>query len=119
MESGFVIIPGPIPAQRIPDLAAAHDKVMSSGSGPDFKMASTTTRMHYMVNRGPAFDEIYIHPPLLEACAHVICEPFKHKYWRISLRTKCAKLLILRSTRTLNQSVEGSIPSALTKFSML
>jgi len=46
MESGFVIIPGPIPAQRIPDLAAAYDKVMSSGSGPDFKMASTTTRMH-------------------------------------------------------------------------
>ena len=30
-----------------------------------------------MVNRRPAFDEIYIHPPLLEACAHVIREPFK------------------------------------------
>src|SRR6516162_7122930 len=58
-------------------LAAAYDKVMSSGSEPDFKIASTTTRMYDMVNRGPAFDEIYIHPPLLEACAHVIGEPFK------------------------------------------
>jgi hypothetical protein len=77
MESGFVIIPGPIPAQRIPDLAAAYDKVMSSGSGSDFKIASTTTRMHDMVNRGPAFDEINIHPSLLEACAHVIRERFK------------------------------------------
>jgi hypothetical protein len=77
IESGFVIIPGPIPAQRIADLAAAYDKVMSSVSGPDFKVASTTTRMYDMVNRGPVFDEIYIHPPLLEACAHVIGEPFK------------------------------------------
>jgi hypothetical protein len=77
IETGFVIIPGPIAARRMPDLAAAYDKVMSSGSGSDFRIASTTTRLYDMVNRGPAFDEIYIHPPLLEACAHVIGEPFK------------------------------------------
>ena len=59
------------------DVTAAYDEVMSCGSAPDLKVASTTTRMYDMVNRGPAFDEIYIHPPLLEACAHVIGEPFK------------------------------------------
>jgi ectoine hydroxylase-related dioxygenase (phytanoyl-CoA dioxygenase family) len=36
-----------------------------------------TTRVHDFVNRGAEFDELYVHPPLLEACCRVIGQPFK------------------------------------------
>jgi hypothetical protein len=77
IESGFVVIPGPVSPRRFPELTVVYDEVMNSGAGPDFKIASTTTRMYDLVNRGPAFDDVYIHPPLLEACQYVIREPFK------------------------------------------
>jgi hypothetical protein len=77
VESGFLIIPGSISAERLSDLSAAYDKVMNAGDGPDFKIASATTRLYDLVNRGPAFDDIYLHLPLLEACRYVIGEPFK------------------------------------------
>ena len=77
IESGFVIIPGPLTAERLSGLTVIYDDVMNSGTGADFKIASTTTRMYDLVNRGPAFDDVYIHPPLLEACRQVIGEPFK------------------------------------------
>jgi hypothetical protein len=77
VESGFVIIPGPISTERLPALSAAYDDVMDSGTGPDFKIASTTNRIYDLVNRGPAFDDVYVYLPLLEACRHVIGEPFK------------------------------------------
>jgi Phytanoyl-CoA dioxygenase (PhyH) len=77
IESGFVIIPGPVSSQRFPELSAAYDEVMNSGAGPDFNVASTTTRIYDLVNRGPAFDDVYTHPALLEACRSVIGEPFK------------------------------------------
>jgi Phytanoyl-CoA dioxygenase (PhyH) len=77
MEAGFVIIPGPISSQRFPELSAAYDEVMNAEGGPDLKVGSTTTRMYDLVNRGPAFDDVYTHPALLEACRSVIGEPFK------------------------------------------
>jgi hypothetical protein len=77
MESGFVVIPGPVSSRQFPELSASYDDVMNSGAGPDFRVASTTTRMYDLVNRGPAFDDVYTHPPLLEACRRLIGEPFK------------------------------------------
>ena len=77
IESGFVVIPGPVSSLRFPKLSSAYDVVMNSGAGPDFKVGSTTTRMNDLVNRGPVFDDVYTYPPLLEACRHVIGEPFK------------------------------------------
>jgi hypothetical protein len=76
-ESGFVVVPGPVSAERLPQLAAAYDRIMDTASGPDFKMASTTTRLYDFANRGAEFDGVYIHPPLLEACAWAIGGPFK------------------------------------------
>jgi Phytanoyl-CoA dioxygenase (PhyH) len=77
IESGFVVIPGPVSSSRFPELSLVYDEVMNSGTSPDFKVGSTTTRMYDLVNRGPAFDDVYTFPPLLEACRHVIGEPFK------------------------------------------
>jgi Phytanoyl-CoA dioxygenase (PhyH) len=77
IESGFVLIPGPVPGDRLAALATAYDEMMAAASGPDFKIANTTTRMSDLLNRGPSFDDIFLYPPLLNACSQIIGEPFK------------------------------------------
>jgi hypothetical protein len=77
VESGFVIIPGPTSGDLFNELTAAYDRVMALASGPDFKIASATTRMSDLLSYGPVFDDIYLYPPLLEACSHIVGEPFK------------------------------------------
>jgi hypothetical protein len=62
IESGFMIIPGPVLSPRLPELSSAYDEVMNSGASPDFKVGSTTTRMYYLVNRGRVFDDLYTYP---------------------------------------------------------
>src|SRR5882762_12033124 len=72
VESGFVVVPGPVSGDPFNELTAAYDEVMAVATGPDFKIASTTTRMLDLLNYGPVFDDIYLYPPLLEACSHII-----------------------------------------------
>jgi Phytanoyl-CoA dioxygenase (PhyH) len=72
-----VVIPGPFSPRLISNLAETYDTMMQSDTGSDFKIASTTTRLNDIINRGPAFDDLYLHFPLLEACRHVIGAPFK------------------------------------------
>jgi hypothetical protein len=36
IESGFVVIPGPVSYPRFPELSSAYDEVMNSGASPDF-----------------------------------------------------------------------------------
>jgi ectoine hydroxylase-related dioxygenase (phytanoyl-CoA dioxygenase family) len=50
---------------------------MAVAAGPDFKIASTTTRMSDLLAYASVFDNVYLHPPLLKACSHIIGEPFK------------------------------------------
>ncbi len=77
IDFGFVIISGPHSSQRHDQLAAAYDQMMSVATGPNYKVASATTRLSDVLNYGPVFDDIFLYPPLLEACAHIIDEPFK------------------------------------------
>lgn len=76
-NSGFASVQGPFFGSRMSDVAQAYDEVMASGSGPDFKVGSTTTRMSDLLGHSHVFDDVFLYPPLLEACAHVIGEPFK------------------------------------------
>lgn len=76
-EAGFVVISGPVAPERLRRVAAAYDAAMDSGSAADVKVARTTTRMYDFVNRSPEFDDVYLYPPLLEACCEVIGAPFK------------------------------------------
>ena len=76
-EYGFLIIHGPFSDQGLNKLAAAYDQVMAEGSGPNFKVASTTTRMSDLLSFHPVFEEVFLFPPLLEACSDLIGEPFK------------------------------------------
>lgn len=77
LESGFIVIPGVVPAERLGQLAHAYDAVMGTAAPADMRIGSTTTRVSGLVNGGPEFDELYIHRPLLEACRRVIGKPFR------------------------------------------
>ena len=76
-ERGFVVIPGPVPSDRMALLADAYDAAVASATGDEIKMGSASTRVSDFVNRGAEFDELYVFPPLLEACYRIIGRPFK------------------------------------------
>jgi ectoine hydroxylase-related dioxygenase (phytanoyl-CoA dioxygenase family) len=77
LDSGLVVIPGPVASKRLAQFAQAYDLAVASAPPADVSVGSTTTRVHDFVNRGPEFDELYIYRPVLEACCHVIGQPFK------------------------------------------
>lgn len=76
-ERGFVVLPGPVPPERMELLVDAYTAAMASAAGDDMKIGSTSTRVSDFVNRGAEFDDLYVFPPLLEACCRVIGRPFK------------------------------------------
>jgi hypothetical protein len=76
-ERGFVVLPGPVPLDGMERLSNAYNTAMASATGDDIRIGKTSTRVNDLVNRGADFDEVYIFPPLLEACCRVIGQPFK------------------------------------------
>lgn len=76
-ERGFVVLPSPVAPERMELLADAYNAAMASATGDDIRIGSTSTRVSDFVNRGAAFDDLYVFPPLLEACCLVIGRPFK------------------------------------------
>jgi ectoine hydroxylase-related dioxygenase (phytanoyl-CoA dioxygenase family) len=62
---------------RFQELTTVYDGLMASPSGPGFNKGSTTNRLSDLLNHSSLFDDIFLYPPLLEACAHVVGEPFK------------------------------------------
>ena len=58
-------------------LVDAYTAAMASATGDDIRVGSTSTRVSDFVNRGAEFDDLYVFPPLLEACCRVIGRPFK------------------------------------------
>ena len=76
-ERGFVVLPGPVEPADMERVANAYDAMLASASGQDVRAGSTTTRVNDFVNRGNAFDALYVFPPLLEACCRTIGGAFK------------------------------------------
>jgi ectoine hydroxylase-related dioxygenase (phytanoyl-CoA dioxygenase family) len=76
---GFVVLPGPLSDDRVAHLSAAYDAAVEHAAPDDVHTGRTgvTTRVNDFVNRDPVFDCLYVHAPLLEACARVIGRPFK------------------------------------------
>ena len=74
---GFMVMDGPIPEQKVTELADIYDRAVAAAAIEDVRVGSTTTRISDFVNRGEDFDELYIFPPLLEAACQVIRQPFK------------------------------------------
>ncbi|HEX8174942.1 MAG TPA: phytanoyl-CoA dioxygenase family protein [Pyrinomonadaceae bacterium] len=77
LDSGFVIIPGPVKREELMRLATTYDLKVASANPDDVSVGSSTTRVHDFVNRGPEFDSLYTYQPVLEACCRVIGQPFK------------------------------------------
>jgi len=76
-ELGFVVIPGPVAPEHTASLAQAYDSACASADPVDVGIGRTNTRVSDFVNRGPAFDTVYLYPPILAACCRVIGQPFK------------------------------------------
>src|SRR5271168_4742477 len=76
-EVGFTIIPGPMPANDLAQLVVSYDAAVSDAISDDVKIGSPTTRVRDFVNRSPEFDGLYLHPPVLKACCHIIGTPFR------------------------------------------
>ena len=76
-RDGFAIVPGPIAREEVQTFADTYDKAIREADPSDTRHGSTTTRVDDLVNRGPEFDCIYVHPPLLAACWRVFMQPFK------------------------------------------
>ena len=74
---GFLTIPGPLSGDRFNNLAEAYDQVMAKACVLDLNVGSSTTRMSDLLSFNSVFDEVFLYPPLLEACSHFIGEPFK------------------------------------------
>jgi ectoine hydroxylase-related dioxygenase (phytanoyl-CoA dioxygenase family) len=77
LDSGFLVVPGAVGPERIGQLARAYDSVIAAATPPDLRTGSDTTRVHGLVSRGAEFDELYVHPAVLEACCRVIGQPFR------------------------------------------
>jgi hypothetical protein len=80
-NDGFAIVPGPVPEDALADLADAYDRAMLEADPAEAsngaRTGSSTARVHDFVNRGPAFDSLYVHPPALEAGYRIIGQPFQ------------------------------------------
>src|SRR5262245_47864512 len=76
-EDGFVVIEGPVQDASVCALVEAYDAAMAAPPSSDRREGSTTVRVSDFVNRGAAFDPIYLFTPLLAAAALVIGEPFR------------------------------------------
>lgn len=76
-RAGFVVIPGPFSAERLAQVTDAYDAAVASAAHVDVRVGSTSTRVQDFVNRDPAFDPLYIYPPLLDAALRVVGRDFK------------------------------------------
>jgi len=76
-RDGFAVMPGPVGPGELQTLSAAYDKAVREAAPEDTRHGSTTTRVDDLVNRGPEFDCIYVHPPLIEGCRSTLTPSFK------------------------------------------
>lgn len=108
-ERGFVVIPGPAHGNGMELLAGAYEDVMTSATGGEIRVGSTSTKLSDLVNRGAAFDDLYVFPPLLDACCLVIGRPFKLS----SLQTRTLR------ERTPAQELHVDVPRDSPDFPLL
>jgi hypothetical protein len=71
-NTGFVVIPGPLPVEQLEVLADVYDAEVQAAVGDDIRVGSTSTRVVDFVNRGHLFDPVYVYPPLLDAAVQIV-----------------------------------------------
>jgi ectoine hydroxylase-related dioxygenase (phytanoyl-CoA dioxygenase family) len=73
-DEGFATICGPLAGEALAVLATAYDRHFKTSRVRD---GSTSLRTDSLVNAGPPFDGVYVHPPLLAAARALIGPSFK------------------------------------------
>jgi len=76
-KAGFTIVPEAVPAEDLASVAAAYDAAVESAAPNDIRVGSSTTRVNGLIDRGPEFDALYLHPLILKACGRILNEPYK------------------------------------------
>jgi ectoine hydroxylase-related dioxygenase (phytanoyl-CoA dioxygenase family) len=76
-ERGFVVLDRAIASIKLARIAKSYDEAVRAAAPADIRVGSQTTRVTDFVNRGPDFDAIYVLPPLLEICRHIIGADFR------------------------------------------
>jgi ectoine hydroxylase-related dioxygenase (phytanoyl-CoA dioxygenase family) len=76
-KAGFTVVPGALPAEDLASVAAAYDAALERAAPDDIRVGSSTTRVSGLVNRGPDFDALYLHPLILNACRRILNGPFR------------------------------------------
>ena len=104
-KAGFTVVPGVLPAEYLASVAAAYDAAVESAAPDDIRVGSSTTRVNGLVNRGPEFDALYMHPLLLNACGRILNEPFK-------LSTMHARTLRPNTARKIFTSITSATAAA-------
>lgn len=74
---GFTVMSGQTSGADLAELAAGYDRAVTEALPEDVRAGSTTTRISDFVNRGAGFDDLYLHPSILQACCVIIGQPFK------------------------------------------
>jgi ectoine hydroxylase-related dioxygenase (phytanoyl-CoA dioxygenase family) len=76
-KAGFVVVPDILGGDRLRQLERAYDLAVARATPPDLRVGSETTRVHGLVNAGPEFERLSVHPQVLAACRVVIGRPFR------------------------------------------
>jgi ectoine hydroxylase-related dioxygenase (phytanoyl-CoA dioxygenase family) len=76
-RNGFAILPSELAPDRAASLKRAFDTAVSEAASTDIRTGRTTTRVAGFVNRGTAFEDLYVRPLLLAAAARVVGHEFK------------------------------------------
>lgn len=74
---GYTVLEPQLSPARIATIAAALDAAVAAADPRDVGRGRTCIRVWDFVNRGPAFDGLYLVEPVLAACCQVIAAPFK------------------------------------------
>lgn len=79
-EDGYTVFEGVIAEDWLEDLREAFERVYAregESAGHEVAQMEGVRRLADLVNKDPAYDEVYLQPFLLSAVGHVIGRPFK------------------------------------------
>jgi hypothetical protein len=78
-DSGFVVLPKLISAEKRERLSLAYDAAMSTGSAPDLRVSrdGSNIRLNHLIDYGTEFDDLLVLGSIMDLCEHVIGRRFK------------------------------------------
>jgi hypothetical protein len=76
-DEGVIVLRSVLTETETLTVASAYDRAVREACADDISVGSTTTRVTDFVNRGAAFDKLYVNAMLLDACRLVLGVSFR------------------------------------------